>query len=103
MVTYRKTKNNQWVAFGPASELRIGEVRVSKKNGSTQLEDIVRLGNEFSVNGVPHVYGYIGFKARTRYSGRYQSHVIYFPGSGESMKVNKRGRCIDAPCCGCCD
>jgi hypothetical protein len=23
--------------------------------------------------------------------------------SGATVKQNKRGRCIDAPCCGCCD
>jgi len=26
----------------------------------------------------------------------------YFPDSGETVIQNKNGRCIDAPCCGCC-
>lgn len=28
--------------------------------------------------------------------------VTYRFSSGETMTQNKRGRCIDAPCCGCC-
>lgn len=27
---------------------------------------------------------------------------IYFPSTGNRMYVNNRGRCEDAPCCGCC-
>jgi hypothetical protein len=38
---------------------------------------------------------------RGGYRSRYQSNVYRFSGGGE-MYVNKRGRCEDAPCCGCC-
>ena len=31
----------------------------------------------------------------------YGSHYTRFS-SGAEVWVNKRGRCIDAPCCGCC-
>ena len=34
-------------------------------------------------------------------SQRYQS-TIYTLSSGHEIMVNKRGRCEDAPCCGCC-
>ena len=27
---------------------------------------------------------------------------FYFPGSGEYAYQNSKGRCEDAPCCGCC-
>lgn len=33
--------------------------------------------------------------------GRYGSHHARFS-SGAEAYVNKRGRCEDAPCCGCC-
>lgn len=36
----------------------------------------------------------------THDSGRYVSHV--FRTSGGTFYRNKRGRCEDAPCCGCC-
>lgn len=32
---------------------------------------------------------------------RYGSRYTRFSGGGEHY-VNKRGRCIDSPCCGCC-
>ena len=39
--------------------------------------------------------------SRARGGGRYRSDYTRFSGGGE-MYVNKRGRCEDAPCCGCC-
>ena len=27
---------------------------------------------------------------------------IHFPSTGTTIYQNSRGRCIDAPCCGCC-
>jgi len=36
-----------------------------------------------------------------RMSDRARVHVARFS-SGAVMTVNSRGRCIDAPCCGCC-
>ncbi len=40
-------------------------------------------------------------RSRSRGSSRYGSHYTRFAGGGEAY-VNKRGRCEDAPCCGCC-
>lgn len=35
-------------------------------------------------------------------SSKYQSWGAYFPSTGTYIYQNKAGRCIDAPCCGCC-
>ena len=44
-----------------------------------------------------------GIYASSKSAGReYQSWGAYFPGSGQYVYQNKAGRCIDAPCCGCC-
>ena len=34
MATYRKTKNGDWVAYGPATEVKPGDVAVTKRNGT---------------------------------------------------------------------
>jgi hypothetical protein len=39
--------------------------------------------------------------SRPSRSSRYRSNYTRFAGGGEHY-VNKRGRCEDAPCCGCC-
>jgi len=31
-----------------------------------------------------------------------QVTTVYFPSTGNTMTQNARGRCEDAPCCGCC-
>ena len=38
---------------------------------------------------------------RARRASRYRSNLYRFA-SGREYYVNKRGRCEDAPCCGCC-
>lgn len=58
MISYRK-KGDAWVAFGPASELRVGQVTITKKDGSTNEEKIRAVSKPFDVDGVPHVYGYL--------------------------------------------
>ena len=35
-------------------------------------------------------------------ASRYRSNYAYFPSTGGEYYRNKAGRCIDAPCCGCC-
>jgi len=60
-ITYRKTRNGQWVAYGPADAITAGTVvTVTKKNGETKEEYIESVGRPFEVNGVKMVYGYIG-------------------------------------------
>jgi len=41
-------------------------------------------------------------RRRAKRAGRSKSVYAYFPGSGETVFVNRNGRCEDAPCCGCC-
>jgi len=59
MKTYRKTKEGQWVVCGPLAEMHLGIVTVAKKDGGAKQETVVKLGTPFTLNGVPHVYGYI--------------------------------------------
>jgi hypothetical protein len=35
-------------------------------------------------------------------NGRTEITTIYFPSTGNTIYRNARGRCEDAPCCGCC-
>jgi hypothetical protein len=58
-ITYRKTKQGEWVAFGPVDALHVGQVTVSKKSGETKTETVVRLGRVFQVAGADMVYGYL--------------------------------------------
>lgn len=60
MIQYRKTKDGQWVAFGPTTEVKKGLVTVTKKDGTKKKEEEVSsLGKPFMVDGVEHVYGYL--------------------------------------------
>jgi hypothetical protein len=56
-LTYRKTKSGEWAVFGPLSELKTGEVTVTKKDGTTKKEHVERVSKPFDVDGVPHAYG----------------------------------------------
>jgi hypothetical protein len=58
-ITYRKTQQGEWVAYGPAAVMRKGAVTVTKKDGSIKTEHVGRLGKTFTVAGVPMVYGYL--------------------------------------------
>jgi hypothetical protein len=59
-ITYRKTKDGQWVAFGPASEIQANTiVTVTKRDGTTKREMIASVGKPFTANGQQMVYGYI--------------------------------------------
>ena len=60
--TYRKTKQGEWVAYGPAAILGTGPgtvVNVRTKSGGIKTEHIARCGRPFSVDGQQMVYGYI--------------------------------------------
>jgi hypothetical protein len=67
MLTYRKTKNGKWVAFGPQSEVRKGWVKITTKAGKVKTEFVESTGRSFDVNGVQHCYGYLAPKSH-RYS-----------------------------------
>lgn len=62
-ITYRKTQQGEWVAYGTTSAVRVGAVTVTKKDGSIKTEQVTRLGKTFTVAGVPMVYGYLAKSA----------------------------------------
>jgi hypothetical protein len=65
MVSYRKTKQGEWVAFGPVNEIAAGVVTITTRAGKQKTERVVRLGRPFEVDGVEHVYGYLAPKAKS--------------------------------------
>ena len=68
-VTYRQTREGQWVAFGPAAIVQAGNaVTVTKRDGTVKLENVVRVGNPFVVDGVAMVYGYLAPAQRPQYA-----------------------------------
>jgi len=60
MVTFRKNKSGEWVVFGPVSEVVVGKVWATRKDGRRRPVDVTGLGRPFSANGEMCVYGYIG-------------------------------------------
>jgi hypothetical protein len=53
------TKSGEWVVFGPAASVRVGRITVAKRDGSTKVEEVERIGKPFQVDGVAYVYGYV--------------------------------------------
>jgi hypothetical protein len=73
-VTYRKTRDGEWVAFGPISAIKpMTVVTVTKRDGSTKTEEIVEVGKTFVVGGERMRYGYLYKPATSRngYSASY--------------------------------
>lgn len=59
-ITYRKTRDGEWVAYGPAAMLKPGQqVTVTKRDSSTKQEWIDSVGKPFVVDGVRMAYGYL--------------------------------------------
>jgi hypothetical protein len=69
--TFRKAQNGKWVAFGPTSRVRVGEVTVEKRDGSTKQVTVESLGRPFDVDGVKCVYGYISSERRSSRNSTY--------------------------------
>jgi hypothetical protein len=85
-ITYRKDSNGEWAAFGPASEMHTGEVIIGKRNGVASTRYVEAIGATVIIKGDRFTFGTLRPTQRrsvTRYA--------------------RRGRCEDAPCCGCCD
>jgi hypothetical protein len=83
-ITYRKTKNGDWVAFGPADMIQPGKlVIVTKRDGSTKEERVESVGKTFDVNGRPHVYGYL------------VKQVSYRPATHKATRRQPTGRCVE--------
>lgn len=92
MITYRKNKSGDWVAFGPVTEVKPGYVIITKKLGMSEQRRIVSVGKSFLINGVPHCYGY--FEEKTEKKGNRQSRS-----NGQSRRSRDwPGK--DCPCCG---
>jgi hypothetical protein len=63
-VTYRKTKQGEWVVMGPTGLIRgRSEVTVAKRDGTTKAERIVRTGRPFRTPAGEMVYGYLDRQA----------------------------------------
>lgn len=59
-ITYRKTRQGEWVAYGPAAALRAGAtVTVTKRSGETKAERIASVGRPFTAGGIQMAYGYL--------------------------------------------
>ena len=59
-ITYRKTRQGAWVAFGPADAVKAGEVvNIAKKNGAISRRLVESTGKVFIVDGERMVYGYL--------------------------------------------
>jgi hypothetical protein len=60
MLTYRKTRDGAWAVFGPQAECDgPGPYTVTKKDGTTKQELVVRVSKPFDIEGVAHVYGFL--------------------------------------------
>lgn len=66
---FRKTKSGEWVAFGPTSQVRPGQVTVTKANGERKTVQVARCGRPFQVDGTECVYGYIESRQARRSGG----------------------------------
>jgi hypothetical protein len=61
MLRFKKSLTGKWAIFGPATEMRVGDVvEVSKSDGTTTLKKIRSTSEKFDVDGVPHAYGFVG-------------------------------------------
>ena len=90
-ITYRKTQDGQWVAFGPASKIAAGRtIAIAKRDGTTKQEYIERVGKPFAVDGVPCVYGYIAQRSNSSPA----------PASRHTATYRNGGRCKEPGCNG---
>jgi len=62
-ITYRKTKDGEWVAYGPASEIKPDtQITVTRRDGKTKTEFVTSIGRPFAVNGQRMVYGHLAIE-----------------------------------------
>jgi hypothetical protein len=92
-LSYRKTRQGAWVAFGPVADLALGPVTVTTKAGQAKSETVVRLGSPFDVGGVPHAYGYLAPRQAPAYAGSGRGNTP----TGRSAA--RRGCGCDDDCC----
>lgn len=87
MITYRKTKRGEWVAYGPSNEMHTGDIKITKKSGDHITRCIERLGKPFSTPSGDMVYGYLADDRRSRPPRARTTRSKDWPGK-------------DCPCCG---
>lgn len=87
MITYRKTRHGEWVAYGPASEVRPGQVTVQTKGGKRKLETVTSVGRPFRVDGKEMVYGYLGKSPASPSQGRSRPDYYDTPDCGHRNPV----------------
>jgi len=61
MVNFKRTREGKWAVLGPAGEVFLGNVTVTKRGGRTRTVRVVALGEPFipSWDPRPHRYGYL--------------------------------------------
>lgn len=58
--TWRKTKQGQWVAFGPVGLVQTGKTAaISTRDGKVACYTVASVGKTFQVDGVACRYGYL--------------------------------------------
>lgn len=59
-ITYRRTRQGEWVAYGPAEAVAADTVvTISRKDGTTSRRYVKSAGRIFIVDGAEMVYGYL--------------------------------------------
>lgn len=83
--SFRKTRQGEWVVFGAADQVSPGTIAVTKRDGSSKVVEIERVGRSFDVDGVSCVYGHVVESAPRRCD---YAHPSERPGKG-------RGECTE--------
>lgn len=77
--SFTKTSSGEWVVVGPTWIVKPGAVQVTKRDGTTKTEQVVRIGRSFARDGVEQCYGYLAAKPAARptggHSGRFGQHA----------------------------
>jgi hypothetical protein len=59
MLTFRKTRENKWAAFGPVAELKVGAVDVHKADGTDKTVQVKSISRPFNADGVMCAFGFL--------------------------------------------
>jgi len=96
--SYRKTKQGQWVVMAPVAMIEKcrGAIRVTKRDGSSKIENYGRLGSPFNVNGTKFVYAYI-----TKSAPQYTVRAVERAHCGYPCPVTRRKCTRTDPCHDC--
>jgi hypothetical protein len=66
MATFRRMGSGEWVVCGTVEEVRVGKVRVSRKDNSVRTVDVASVGRPFrAFDGKQMVYGYLKARGET--------------------------------------